>query len=427
MASAAGNIIDNGKNDSLTQDSDVIQEMFCEHCEKELGTLVIADGFCKNCLDYLCSTCLRYHKTYKPEHSIQDKAHMPQDFCFQKCQDHPRELIKFYCNSCKQKACTVCKAKKHNKCIIAHIPSLVRSANFNKDVRNLVESIDNTLAINSNSRDEISSKLTEVQAVSQSAISSIIQQRKKLESCIGELHQKEVLELKKLHKNEEEIFERKRQSIIAELDKEKRQLIMKHHLETKRIQDVKTITIKKIESKKNSLVEDSENRKQKDVMKLTALSSKVYKTKYELENMKHSLCKSMQANQKCEIFLALKGAENKMEKMLTIVEEESRCPGINYYEFQSSDEEISKVNIPVIYGSLTDKSKIKRNITYFHEISVEHSTDKCNSNLTGLCKTSDTRLITADYDNSLIKMIDTDTELTIAVLQLEDKPFDITL
>ncbi|XP_045178960.2 uncharacterized protein LOC123538731 [Mercenaria mercenaria] len=95
------------KDDLETKESDEIREMFCEHCDNE-GKYAAADGFCANCNEFMCSVCLKYHNKYKSEHITQDKDHMPQDYCFEKCSSHPDKCIKFYCLECYKFACLKC-------------------------------------------------------------------------------------------------------------------------------------------------------------------------------------------------------------------------------------------------------------------------------------------------------------------------------
>ncbi|XP_053386247.1 uncharacterized protein LOC123539239 [Mercenaria mercenaria] len=95
------------KEDLETKESDEIPEMFCEHCDNE-GKYAVAHGFCVNCNDFMCIVCLKYHNKYKSEHMTQDKDHMPQDYCFEKCSSHPDKCIKFYCLECNKFACSKC-------------------------------------------------------------------------------------------------------------------------------------------------------------------------------------------------------------------------------------------------------------------------------------------------------------------------------
>ncbi|XP_060579030.1 uncharacterized protein LOC132736004 [Ruditapes philippinarum] len=111
---------------SFTQDSDEVEEMFCEVCDKHDKQYVPAEGFCEECFEYLCGICLKYHKIYMKSHTIKDKDKMPQDFCLEKCSVHQDELVKFYCQDCKKFACNECKTQDHGNCsMVSHLPALV--------------------------------------------------------------------------------------------------------------------------------------------------------------------------------------------------------------------------------------------------------------------------------------------------------------
>ncbi|XP_060594903.1 uncharacterized protein LOC132749204 [Ruditapes philippinarum] len=128
---------------SVTQDSDEVQEMFCEHCDKHDKKYVPAEGFCEECFEYLCGTCVKFHKRLLVSHIIKDKDNMPQDFCLEKCSIHYDELIKFYCQACKKFACTKCKIQDHGNCkMVGHLPALVSGIENSKEIEELKENID---------------------------------------------------------------------------------------------------------------------------------------------------------------------------------------------------------------------------------------------------------------------------------------------
>ncbi|XP_060554571.1 E3 ubiquitin-protein ligase TRIM33-like [Ruditapes philippinarum] len=128
---------------SFTQDSDEVQEMFCEHCDKHDKQYVPAEGFCEECFEYLCGTCLKFHKRYMVSHTIKNKNNMPQDFCLEKCFVHQDELVKFYCQACKKFACYECKTLDHGTCsMVNHLPALVPGIENSQEIKELTENLD---------------------------------------------------------------------------------------------------------------------------------------------------------------------------------------------------------------------------------------------------------------------------------------------
>lgn len=121
------------KGNSLSLDSDEVLEMYCEQCDRCVGISVTAKGFCVECVEYMCSTCLLYHKRYVPEHSQLNEDVMPQDFSFVKCSIHTNQLIKFYCSVCKSFACMECKTNKHGTCNkVDHLSTTVKGIEQSK-------------------------------------------------------------------------------------------------------------------------------------------------------------------------------------------------------------------------------------------------------------------------------------------------------
>ena len=428
MATAAGSddSINNSENDSLTKESDEMLEMYCEHCDKEKAITVKADGFCEDCLEYLCSTCLWYHKKYKSDHTTKDSAKMPQDFCFLKCENHKDELIKFYCKSCNQKACTLCKTDRHLECTIEHLPSYVGSIDLKSEVRNMIETIDSNLEIIKDSKKEIYSKHSKVKEFNETAKKLVEDHYRKLQNITEDLYNSCACKLKRKHQKERECFEKKKADVLAKLEKENRDLINKHHFENKKLHEDIALTIEQLETKKRRQVEKSDKFRQEDELKLTKKLSKAEKPEADLETMKQKINTKMKANQNCEALLAVKEAKTQIEKIETDMEEISQCCEIKYYEFLSINEEICELNSDISFGYLEERSKIKRSISHLHDITINLPTNQKSSCITGLCKIADGYLIVADNANASIKMIDIERKIISMEITMEDKPFEIT-
>jgi hypothetical protein len=190
------------------------------------------------------------------------------------------------------------------------------------------------------------------------------------------------------------------------------------------LQDNKMITFDQIERKEEELDKQSESTKLRDETRLKTMSSKSDKTEADLEILKQNLSKMMFKNQKCEVFLAIKEAGKLLEKMKIDVEEASQHVEITNYEFQPDGLKISKldVNTFIAFGYFKPKTKV----SFSKDVSTQHPLDKYCSNITGLCKISDSYLIAADNTNKSIKLIDIERNL-ISVVNLKDEPFDVVL
>ncbi|XP_053390611.1 uncharacterized protein LOC128553474 [Mercenaria mercenaria] len=423
MATAAGNEYDD--NASLTQESDEIKEMYCENCEKELGTVVTADGFCVECMEYLCSTCLRYHKKYVPDHTLQDSANMPQDFCFEKCQIHKVELTKFYCKSCDQIACPKCKTEHHKECTVDHIPTLVGSTDIKSEVMKINLSIDQSLEQLATSRDNLNSKLTEVHSNRANASASIKMQKDKLKCVLNKNFQLQLKDMDRRHDSFLKDHEKRKADLLEKLDKEKEMLTHNHLLQKEKIQEEQRLLEEQLEEGDEKLNNDSEKLKQTDELKLQTQISNANKTGADLTDLKTNFQTKIRTGQKSRVFWAVKTAKYEVEKLKTDTDEASQDIEINNYEFQPC-EVPPRTDAILSFGSLTEKCRRKRKISKEYSISVESISDTKNSKITGLCKLSDNFLVAVDNDNASFKLIDAKKHTLSSTLQLEDKPFGVT-
>ncbi|XP_053400117.1 uncharacterized protein LOC128557184 [Mercenaria mercenaria] len=127
----------------ISRQSEEVVEMFCEHCSEHGNKNQPAEGFCVDCVKYFCATCLRYHRTFLPDHVTADKDSMPSDVYLEKCEQHPEELVKFYCLSCEETACSICKTGFHKQCEeVHHLPKLALDFEEGKEFSNFKNSLD---------------------------------------------------------------------------------------------------------------------------------------------------------------------------------------------------------------------------------------------------------------------------------------------
>ncbi|XP_053390830.1 uncharacterized protein LOC123544465 [Mercenaria mercenaria] len=153
--------------------SEEIVEMYCELCKKK-GKNRSADGYCVDCVRYLCGKCLNYHTEFLPDHVHKDKTNMPQDVCFNPCPGHEEEIIKFYCSSCNTFFCSLCKKNSHKDCTeVNHLPELVKQLEkgqeFSAFKRDLEALVDETSSMDS----FLASETKSAEAISETALSKI--------------------------------------------------------------------------------------------------------------------------------------------------------------------------------------------------------------------------------------------------------------
>ncbi|XP_053381863.1 transcription intermediary factor 1-alpha-like [Mercenaria mercenaria] len=205
---------------SQTQDSDELQEMYCEECDKHSVKYVPAEGFCVDCVEYRCDLCILYHKKHYRYHQVQDKNKMPQDFCFEKCSDHPYKIAKFYSEKCDKFACYVYKTNNHQNCNkVRHLPTLVKGVEQSNEFKDLLEQMDT-----------LSEDLEYTKQQLQSNLTYIISQETNEKLKISNQKDKLVFSYIKQQKEGIESFEKKmeepreRQAFVEQLADKKRNL-----------------------------------------------------------------------------------------------------------------------------------------------------------------------------------------------------------
>jgi hypothetical protein len=105
----------------------------CQPCKAD-GESLEADGFCQNCQEYLCKTCIKYHRkaTLSKHHTILDKSNMPKNvepqtvkqLCTETCEKHKLEIIKYFCSDHDTVGCGNCMVIDHKTCKVEFIPDI---------------------------------------------------------------------------------------------------------------------------------------------------------------------------------------------------------------------------------------------------------------------------------------------------------------
>ncbi|KAL4230145.1 Transcription intermediary factor 1-alpha [Mactra antiquata] len=125
----------------------MVSRILCEICEIDEDQY-LAFGYCKNCDNYLCEDCFKYHRKPKParDHVLLNKDQMPQpaertsaatreDVCTETCQRHENEIATFYCANHDEFFCNPCAATTHKKCDFLYIPDASKNFNESEEVK----------------------------------------------------------------------------------------------------------------------------------------------------------------------------------------------------------------------------------------------------------------------------------------------------
>jgi len=109
--------------------------MFCGPCGD-----VKASSFCKDCHEYLCSSCTKCHERLETikHHQLLKGTQFPLVYptrqkmasvseSFEKCSDHPLEDVKIFCKTHRALCCVACTAALHEHCKKDYIPDIAQS------------------------------------------------------------------------------------------------------------------------------------------------------------------------------------------------------------------------------------------------------------------------------------------------------------
>lgn len=330
--------------------------MFCESCHKD-GNTVRADGFCVNCLDYMCNTCLKYHRKYVRNHKQLDRSEMPQDYCVERCPVHPKELVKFYCTHCDDATCPECiPINHHASCTdIFHIPTYLQSKDINSEFKELKQALK-----------EIDDEATRVKDETDENLKQVNSNRNEISKAISRhrVHLKDMIEDERI-------------AIFKALDQEKEETIRKleerQNQRKQQLFEQQKSLYRKIEEEARRMDEQSKTYPiimQKMAVKSSKVMSKIGYLTAEID-------KKERQGRRAELFIASKKIRQNvgaLKKDINDVREES---AVSYYHFRPNKNDIS-IDSPgnsITIGSLSSSSRHQQ-----RRSNVSHAPEQTRSN-----------------------------------------------
>ncbi|XP_060579036.1 uncharacterized protein LOC132736009 [Ruditapes philippinarum] len=371
---------------SFTQDSDEVQEMFCEFCNKQDNQYVPAEGFCEECLEYLCRTCLKYHRVYKKSHTIKDKDNMPQDFCLEKCSVHQDELVKFYCQACKKFACAECKTQDHGNCsMISYLPALVQGIENSQETKELTENVDKLMKALENTEKYVNINMKYVASQETKILDTVMKKKKEILS-VFEKHQNKVIQ--DLDKKIEETLKR--------LKQEKKEKIEKLQEDQNRLE-------KLLNNEENEIKKKIEIIKKDDKKILQAITEKTSKMKIKLKAISTELIHHQNTDQRCQLFVAMKRGEEVIEQLKPDAGKQCKDNLIHYYKVECKASEQNITNLQDCHKFFTyqeiHESEVQRTACYYTDIKL-----RCAS-LSSLCLISENCLLSTNSNFNCSELI----------------------
>ena len=121
-------------SDSLSMASDYYYDPFCEICAKTKKRNVKHEGFCKDCVQFLCKDCLNVHRNLQGTrgHVIRIGDDMPKSMAdkppkFDYCDVHQRSWKDQFCGTHKVLLCSQCVPLQHKDCPVESVDVACKS------------------------------------------------------------------------------------------------------------------------------------------------------------------------------------------------------------------------------------------------------------------------------------------------------------
>jgi len=155
--------------------------MYCGPCKN-----VQATSFCKDCHEYLCSTCTDHHEKLgiTKTHQLLKGAKFPSFYptrkgqtseSFEKCNDHPHEDVKLFCKTHNTVFCVACSVGKHKDCNKKYIPDIAQGYTTGTEYSKLQSDIQDLNTLGAQCQADIDRCLKEVNALNRGEVDKLKQ------------------------------------------------------------------------------------------------------------------------------------------------------------------------------------------------------------------------------------------------------------
>ncbi|KAF3855110.1 hypothetical protein F7725_023165 [Dissostichus mawsoni] len=162
-----------------------------------------AAGFCADCVEYLCATCVEAHQRVKftKDHTIRQKAEVSQEVhgvSTQRpvfCEIHKQEPLKLFCETCDLLTCRDCqlvKHKDHKYIVTSSLKMLIKTTNSTwrathqlQEKQKMIEEVSNS--INNGLRQVNQNRATVHNEIEKSICSLILEINKKGKMLVNQL------------------------------------------------------------------------------------------------------------------------------------------------------------------------------------------------------------------------------------------------
>jgi len=132
-----------GRNPAVAE-SETSQAKNCSACPDAKAT-----SFCIDCQEYLCTDCTNYHQRLGAlrKHTLLTGENFPSGDALkgqddktgvtEKCHEHPKKEIQFYCGSHDALCCVACNVLNHGQCTKTYIPDIAEDFKIGSELKKL--------------------------------------------------------------------------------------------------------------------------------------------------------------------------------------------------------------------------------------------------------------------------------------------------
>ncbi|XP_045200305.2 uncharacterized protein LOC123554310 [Mercenaria mercenaria] len=391
---------------SMLKGSEEDFDHICEPCSTE-GQHIEAFRYCVDCQEYLCKTCVRYHKktTVLKHHKLIDKENTEEtlfskdtsETCTEICSFHINGIIKFFCPKHGALGCTDCIIMEHRTCKIDYIPDKCVDIDDSDEFRDTMKLLDKKIKDTDVIIKNASAKDEEVDVKHDEVLADIIKFRKEIDAR---------LDLLQKH---------------SETSANKLKTTAKHKFRTV----IDTCSLLSADMKElQSSLETSKSNKQngKIFCALKRAQSKLQSNKIEkvgatLENINVHYVFENNTNIGCILSEQDLGSLYERRREVTSKKNETTCL------IDSDKLDFGKCPTDEIAEAKT------RSWEYIERtnINITRKTDMSKCTITGCEILSSGKIVLADYNNYRLKIVDVERKIIVADKELDTRPWDVTV
>ena len=126
-----------------------VHRVLCEPCRVKIKKEQEAVGFCEECFEYLCNSCVETHKKGRimrtQAHNILQGTAMPRftsneffDDAYERCKCK-FGVVKYFCKEHNCLICKTCKINNHRSCKFADITNISKDFSVSREFRNEIK------------------------------------------------------------------------------------------------------------------------------------------------------------------------------------------------------------------------------------------------------------------------------------------------